>query len=440
LTLERRLPLLVLLAGLPGSAIALVWAWTGDHGVEVRWTVTVIVLGVWLGSAIAVRERVVRPLQVVSNLLAALREGDYSVRGAGASDRDTLGMVMTEINALGSTLQSQRLGAMEATALLRTVMAEIDVAIFAFDGAGVLRLVNGGGERLLEQPAERLLGRTAAALGLDRFLGDDAPRSLDATFPGGTGRWEARRRRFRQDGRPHELLVLTDLSHTLREEERLAWQRIIRVLGHEINNSLAPIKSISRSLKRIILRQPRPADAETEIQHGLTVIEERSAALGRFLQAYARLARLPKPARREMSVEAWVRRVVDLEERLPVHLRGGPPVTIRADSDQLDQLLINLVQNAVDAVAAAGGGAVDVGWGVDDGALVVEVLDTGPGVADTANLFVPFFTTKPAGSGIGLALSRQIAEAHRGTLSLRNRADTRGAVARLTLPLSQPAD
>jgi nitrogen fixation/metabolism regulation signal transduction histidine kinase len=440
MTLERRLPLLVLLAGLPGSAIALGWAWTGDHGVEVRWTVTVVVLGVWLGSAIAVRERVVRPLQVVSNLLAALREGDYSVRGAGASDGDTLGMVMTEINALGSTLQSQRLGAMEATALLRTVMAEIDVAIFAFDGAGVLRLVNGGGERLLEQPADRLLGRTAAALGLDRFLGDDAPRSLDATFPGGTGRWEARRRRFRQDGRPHELLVLTDLSHTLREEERLAWQRIIRVLGHEINNSLAPIKSISRSLKRIILRQPRPADAETEIQHGLTVIEERSAALGRFLQAYARLARLPKPVRREMSVEAWVRRVVDLEERLPVHLRGGPPVSIRADSDQLDQLLINLVQNAVDAVAATGGGAVDVGWAVDDGALVVEVLDTGPGVADTANLFVPFFTTKPAGSGIGLALSRQIAEAHRGTLSLRNRADTRGAVARLTLPLSQPAD
>jgi two-component system, NtrC family, nitrogen regulation sensor histidine kinase NtrY len=434
LPLERRIPLLVLFAGLPAAVVAFVWLWTGNHGVEVRWTLSVVILVIWLGCAIAARERVVRPLQVLSNLLAGLREGDYSVRGAGGSESDALGMVMTEVNALGGTLQMQRLGALEATALLRTVIAELDVAVFAFDEHGRLRLVNRGGERLLDQPSERLLGRTAAALGLDDHLRDGAPRLVDATFPGGAGRWEVRRRWFREDGLPHQLLVLTDLSHALREEERLAWQRIIRVLSHEINNSLAPIKSISRTLRRLMARQPRTADCDEEVQHGLAVIEGRSGSLSRFLQSYARLAQLPKPDRRVMRVEDWVRTVAGLEERLRVDVRPGPPAEVRADRDQLDQLLINLVRNAVDAAIETGGG-VAAGWELDGGQLRVFVEDEGPGLADTANLFVPFFTTKPSGSGIGLALSRQIAEAHGGTLTLEDRRDARGCIATLRLPV-----
>ena len=434
LPIESRMPLLVLLGGVPGVIVALVWLWTGDHGIEVRWTLTVVVVVTWVAAAIVARERVIRPLQTLSNLLSGLREGDYSVRGAGANDSDALGIAMTEINALGNTLQAQRLGAMEATALLRTVMAEIDSAIFAFDGDGKLRLVNREGERLLGQPLERLLGRPAAALGLDVYLRDDAPRTLEIPNEAGATRWEVRRRAFRQDGLPHHLLVLTDVSHVLREEERLAWQRIVRVLSHEINNSLAPIKSIARSLQRVLKREPRSPDWEEEALHGLDVIEGRSGSLSRFLQAYARLAQLPKPVRRPVDVAAWVCRVVELEERMPVALCPGPATTVLADGDQLDQLLINIVRNAVDAALDAGGG-VAVSWSSDDGAVIVTVEDEGPGLSDTANLFVPFFTTKPNGTGIGLALSRQIAEAHGGVLTLENRDDRRGVRARLRLPL-----
>jgi two-component system nitrogen regulation sensor histidine kinase NtrY len=428
------MPLLVLLGGLPGVAVSLVWLWTGDHGIEVRWTLTVVVVVAWVAAAMVARERVIRPLQTLSNLLSGLREGDYSVRGAGANEHDALGIAMTEINALGNTLQAQRLGALEATALLRTVMAEIDSAIFAFDDDEKLRLVNREGERLLGQPLERLLGRDATALGLDVYLRDDAPRTLDLSNDAGVTRWEVRRRAFRQDGLPHHLLVLTDVSHVLREEERLAWQRIVRVLSHEINNSLAPIKSIARSLQRVLKRQPRSADWEEEALHGLDVIEGRSGSLSRFLQAYARLAQLPKPVRRPVDVAVWVRRVVELEERMTVALCPGPAVAVLADGDQLDQLLINIVRNAVDAALDAGGGVV-VSWSSDDGAVVVTVEDEGPGLSDTVNLFVPFFTTKPNGTGIGLALSRQIAEAHGGVLTLENRDDRSGVRARLRLPL-----
>jgi two-component system nitrogen regulation sensor histidine kinase NtrY len=434
IALESRVPRIVLLGGLPGVIVSLFWLWTADIGIEVRWTLTVVVVVTWLAAALIARERVIRPLQTLSNLLSGLREGDYSVRGAGASDQDALGVAVTEINALGNTLQAQRLGAMEATALLRTVIAEIDAAIFAFDADTTLRLVNREGERLLGQPAERLLGRDAATLGLGVYLHDDAPRTLEMVHDGHNTRWEVRRRAFRQDGLPHQLLVLTDVSHVLREEERLAWQRIVRVLSHEINNSLAPIKSIARSLQRVLKREPRSADWEQEALHGLDVIEGRSGSLSRFLQAYARLAQLPKPTRRPVDVDAWVRRVVELEERMPVAVCPGPPTTILADRDQLDQLLINIVRNGVDAAADAGGG-VTVSWTTDDAAVVVTVEDEGPGLAETANLFVPFFTTKPNGTGIGLALSRQIAEGHGGMLTLENREDRSGVRARLRLPL-----
>jgi PAS domain S-box-containing protein len=427
------------LGGLPGVVVSLVWLWTGEHGIEVRWTLTVLVVVVWLAAAATARERVVRPLQTLSNLLSGLREGDYSVRGAGANENDALGIAMTEINALGNTLQAQRLGALEATALLRTVMTEIDAAIFAFGSDDTLRLVNREGERLLGQPTERLLGRRADTLGLGEYLREDAPRTLEMTHDGRSTRWEVRRRAFRQDGLPHQLLVLTDVSHVLREEERLAWQRIVRVLSHEINNSLAPIKSIARTLQRVLKRQPRAPDWEQEALHGLDVIEGRSGSLSRFLQAYAQLAQLPKPVTRRVDVETWVRRVVELEDRMAVVVCPGAATTVYADGDQLDQLLINLVRNAVDAVADTGGD-VRVSWSSEDAAVVVTVEDDGPGLAETANLFVPFFTTKPNGTGIGLALSRQIAEAHGGVLTLENRTDRSGVRALLRLPFKARRD
>jgi nitrogen fixation/metabolism regulation signal transduction histidine kinase len=432
---ERRIRLLTFLTGLPGVLVTAALLWHGGYTPKVQWTLGALVVLLWWGFAFALIERAVRPVQTLANLLAALREGDYSIRSRLARDDDALGLAMREVNALGETLREQRLGALEATALLRKVMEEIDVAIFTFNADARLVLVNNAGRRLLGQPVERMRGASASELGLAEFLEGEAPRAVDRAFPGGVGRWEIRRGDFRQGGLPHRLLVLSDLSRTLREEERQAWQRLIRVLGHEINNSLAPIKSIAGSLRGLLARDERPPDLADDLARGLAVISGRAESLARFMGAYARLARLPAPRFEPLDVESWVRRVTALETRLPVAVEPGPPMSIRADGDQLDQLLINLVRNAADASLETGGG-VRVGWERHNGRLEVWVRDEGPGLAETANLFVPFFTTKPQGSGIGLALSRQIAEAHGGTLTLENRRDRAGCRARLVLPLS----
>ncbi|MGH7616160.1 MAG: sensor histidine kinase [Gemmatimonadaceae bacterium] len=429
---------LTLVAGLPGVVASMVLLWIGGYSAKVQWTIGLVVIGGWVITALMLRERVVRPLQTLSNMLAALREGDYSIRARGAERDDALGLAFLESNLLGETLRTQRLGAMEATTLLRTVMGEIDVAVFAFDEDGRLRLVNRAGERLLAQSAERLLGRTAEQVGLADPLSGASPRTMDVTFPGGAGRWEVRRGSFRQDGRPHTLLVLADVSRTLREEELQAWQRLVRVLSHEINNSLAPIKSITGSLATLLERRPRPADADDDLRRGLTVIGGRSEALVRFMSSYARLARLPAPQRVPLEVGTWVRRIAALETRLAVAVVEGPPTTVRADGDQLDQLLINLVRNAVDASLETEGG-VRIRWSRQNGTVSLLVEDDGPGIANSTNLFVPFFTTKPQGSGIGLVLCRQIAEAHGGSLSLENRAGHRGSVATLRLDVDDRA-
>lgn len=433
---ERRVLLLALLAGLPGVALSLALLLSGPYSGPLRFMLGASVLALWCGFAFAVRSTVVRPLQTLSNLLAALREEDFSFRARVHGRDDALGGAFAEVNALATTLHEQRSGALEATALLRKVMEEIDVAVFTFDGDERLRLVNRAGERLLGRPAEQLLGRRAEELHLDQALADGAAPVLELALPGGSGRWEARRTTFRQGGLPHRLLVLSNVSRALREEERQAWQRLIRVLGHELNNSLAPIRSLAESLQALLERPERAGDWEDDMRRGLAVIGGRAGALSRFMEAYARIARLPPPQRKSVDVREAVERVARLETRLQVELQPGPAVTLQADPDQLEQLLINLVRNAADAASETGGG-VRVAFRLDPEAHWLElwVEDDGPGLPPAANLFVPFFTTKPQGSGVGLVLSRQIAEAHDGSLALEDRAPAPGCRAILRLPL-----
>jgi nitrogen fixation/metabolism regulation signal transduction histidine kinase len=373
------------------------------------------------------------PLQTMANLLEALRESDFSFRARGARRDDPLGETLLEINALADTLRDERLGSLEATALLRTVMAEIDVAVFAFDDERRLRLVNRAGERLLGRPVEQLMSRTAEEMGLGACLEGSAPRVLNIALPGGSGQWQVRREHFRQGGLPHTLVVLSDVSAPLRQQERDAWHRLLRVLGHELNNSLAPIKSIAGSLETIAAQDPMPEDWRTDMRRGLGIIASRTDALSRFTTAYTALARLPKPNLRPVDLAGLVERVARLETRKTIRVEAGRPVTIEADPDQLEQLLINLMRNAVDAALETGGN-VNVGWIQNSHRVSVFIDDEGPGLANQSNLFVPFFTTKAQGSGIGLVLGRQIAEAHGGSLTLEPRPGGRGARATVVLP------
>jgi two-component system, NtrC family, nitrogen regulation sensor histidine kinase NtrY len=432
---ETRVLFLALATGAAGLIYALVDLWlVGDHSPKVQWTFTLLIVGCWLSFAYAVRNAVVRPLQTLSNMQAALREGDFSIRARQDGAPDALSELMFEVNALSEALHEQRLGNFEASALLKTVMSEIDVAVFAFDSDQRLRITNRAGERLIGMPVERANGLTARELELTDLFEGESAHTIERSFPGGTGRYSVKRSRFRQGGVPHDLIVIADLSRALREEERQAWQRLVRVLGHELNNSLAPIKSIGQSLVDIIRRPQRAPDWEDDMKRGLHIITERADALTRFMQDYSRLARLPKPQRRPMDVGELVRRIVALEQRVPVELEPGPDVQVNADPDQLEQLLINLLRNAVDASLETQG-KVCAGWERNGNQLSIWIDDEGPGIANAANLFVPFFTTKQGGSGIGLALSRQIAEAHGGVITLQNRASGQGCQARFTLPI-----
>lgn len=390
-----------------------------------------------LGALAALRWRRLREarrLQTLANLLSALREEDYSIRAIDARRGDPLGDALVEANLLADAMATQRREALEASALLRTVMEEIDVAVLAFDEEGRVRLANRAAERLLALPASQLLGLPAGAVGAQPLL-DDGPGTIERVFPGGSGRFGVRRTTFRERGRPMRLVVVTNLGELLREEERTAWMRLIRVLGHEMGNSLGPIRSIAESLEGRARRAPHPDPSVREdLERGLTIVKERSASLARFLEGYTRLARLPKPSPGVVAVASWVHDAAALEARVPIEIAGGPDLRLRADRDQLDPMLINLIRNAAEASLETGG-AVRLSWRLIGSFVEVRVEDDGPGLADPANLFVPFFTTKPGGSGIGLVLARQIAEAHGGSLALENRRDATGCVARVRLPV-----
>ena len=450
---EARVRIYCLIFGLPTIALCVVLLWRASLTMQLT-VVGGVVLALLLLSSLLMEE-VVRPLQTLANVVASLRELDYSFRARGANRSDALGELSAEINALADLLQSQRLGELEATALLRRVIDSMDAPVLSFDQARRLRLVNPAAERVLLLDAERDSGRRAGQLDLDHLIDapDEGVIALDARAEGtGTtgrkpGRWMVRRSNFRQRGVPHVLVLLSDVSSALREEERTAWQRLIRVLGHEINNSLAPIKSIAGSLLARIPHESGSANGTSDFARGLTIIEGRAESLNRFVQAYRQLAQLPPPVMRPVPLRPLLERVVALETRMNVALAAIPEIDVTADPDQFEQLLINLVKNAVEAVMSAredGGvsalaedsaAAVTLSASELPDAVAISVEDSGLGLSNTANLFVPFYTTKKNGSGVGLALVRQIAEGHGGSVSLRNREDAPGCVAEVRIPL-----
>lgn len=442
LSFERRLRLWLYLLGLPMAVLC--WLLLRRYSVEPleqSFILLALALG-WMFAVSILVEQIIRPLQTLANVVAALREDDYSFRARGGQRNDALGDLALEVNRLASMLQGQRAGALEAMALVERVMGSMQSPVLAFDPDGRLRLLNTAGEEAFGLRIPTALGHSATQLKLERLLNveDDEVISLGAGQH--SARWVVKRTSFRLRGIPHTLLVLSDVSAALREEERIAWERLIRVLGHEINNSLTPIKSIAGSLRgRLAALNEVPGD-QSDFERGLEVIENRSESLNRFLQAYRQLMGLPAPKLRAVPLAGLVQRVAELERRVAVTVTGSENIVLQIDADHIEQALINLVRNAADAAlspdADGGGGArVEISWQIAGAEVVIAVLDNGPGLTNAGNLFVPFYTTKPGGTGIGLVLAQQIAQAHRGSVQLANRTDGHvGCRADLRLPLA----
>ncbi|MBZ5688283.1 MAG: ATP-binding protein [Acidobacteriia bacterium] len=448
---EHRISLYSFLVALPALLVSTVLVWMQPWSTSSRLALTGAELFVWWLLALALQEQTTRPLQTLANVIGSLREEDYSFRARNATADDALGELSLEVNALADMLSSEKVRTIEATALLQRVVDEIDAPLFAFDPATQLRLVNPAGEHLLRQNRIRMMGRKAKELGLHECLTATNETVVELNVGESQVRWLLRRSSFRQAGVPHTLVVLSDVSRALREEERRAWQRLIRVLGHELSNSLAPIKSIAGSLSSRVQSTDIDPAVRSDLQRGLEIIETRSASLQRFLEAYRKLAQMPKPNLKDVPLGALVSRVAALEVRVKVCVREGPEVIFQADPDQLEQMLINLIRNAADAVLENTDAAakepcepgaltqvadVIVRWDADANQVMLAIEDQGPGLLNPANVFTPFYTTKPNGSGVGLVLCRQIAEAHGGSIEISNRQDSHGCLVKVVLPRS----
>lgn len=446
---KRRIALWSFLVAAPGILVSAVLIWLQVWSLRSKVILLSLEVLAWWVLAMTLREQFTRPLQTLANVIASLREGDYSFRARSAVSGDALGDLALEINALANQLSEQHAGAVEAAALLRRVVEEIDVPLFAFDPDQRLRLVNAAGARLLLHPAEKMQGQKADELGLKECLSCKNGALLTLDLGGAEARWLVRRSSFRQKGIPHKLIVLSDVSWALKEEERKAWQRLIRVLGHELNNSLAPIKSIAGSLRSRITHLQISVEERRDFQKGLDIIETRAASLNRFLQAYRHLAQMPPPAPRECALGPMVTRIAALETRVAVHTTAGPETVLMADPDQIEQMLINLLRNAAEAAlerlrpTRSNGEPlspqqdepeVRIRWETTDKDVLIAIEDNGPGLSNPHNVFVPFYTTKASGSGIGLVLSRQIVEAHGGSIELSNRSAEHGCLVKIVLP------
>src|SRR5215469_12588076 len=445
---ERRVTRYAALLVTPCFVASAVLIWLQTWSLQSKLLLIGAQLLVSLLIGLALYDHIIRPLQTLANVVGALREQDYSFRARMAVPNDALGELSLEVNALADLLAHHRSDAIEATVLVERVVEEVDIPIFAFDPAQRLRLVNSAGEKLLQQPSSRVLGLPASQLRLEETLRCENESLVELHFSS-DARWFVRRSTFRQSGIPHTLVVLSDVSRALREEERRAWQRLIRVMGHELNNSLAPIKSIAGSLNARLSETNLEDDQRQDFERGLAIIEARAASLNRFLQAYRQLAQLPSPSLQRCSLSVLVTRVAALESRVHISVHPGPEVALIADPDQLEQMLINLLRNAAEAVLEGRNsngskpsseemsGEVIFAWTLTGSDVILTIEDSGPGLMNPGNVFVPFYTTKPQGSGIGLVLSRQIAEGHGGSLELANRIDRRGCVVKVRLPRAE---
>ena len=375
----------------------------------------------------------------LSNLLDAMVQGDYSLRARPSDGDEALNELVDSINSLSVRLNKQRIETTESQLLLTTVINHIDVAILALNENNELVLTNPAAKKLLQIPAELQefdLIKSFSQFDQIAAMNSGNSQVMSLSFANQQGKFNVHLEEYRENGKPQKLVFVTDVSTMLRSEERNAWQALVRVISHEINNSLAPIASLSQSLRRLLARKEDLESHKDYLVEGLSIISQRSNSLTEFVNSYKQIASLPEPKKQANSVLELVNKTVALYPDESIEVRNIDDITLFIDAVQFEQVLINLVKNAIEAIKNTGeAGKVVIHGQVNGTVFTLSLVDDGTGVSNVGNLFVPFYTTKSKGSGIGLVLCRQIVEAHGGKLSLTNRVGLSGCIATIELPL-----
>ncbi|SFV07656.1 sensor histidine kinase [Pseudoduganella namucuonensis] len=380
-------------------------------------------------------EHILSLFRALTGTVTSYKDGDFSF-SLHWPQNDELSDLVAAHNELGRVLREQRLGLVQRELLLDTMVQNTPVAMLLVSEGGPIVYANVAARQLLHQ------GRRLEGHRIDAILEQATPALREAMARGGDGLFTAgadadgadeedvyhlARRSFNLNGRRHELLLLRQLTQELRRQEVQTWKKVIRVISHELNNSLAPLTSLAHSGAELVRR------GQTErLPQILATIEERSRHLETFILGYARFAKLPTPRLEEHD---WAAFTGQLAHQAQFTLAGELPLErVFFDGAQMEQALLNLLKNAHESGSPPEGVSLEVRR--VQGVVRIDVQDRGPGMSETVltNALVPFYSTKRSGTGLGLALAREIAEAHGGRITLANR-DGGGLTVTMVLPL-----
>jgi len=427
---EKRILTTILWAILPSYFLALFLLWHIDTSFYLQSLVTIFLSAIVGFSFHLFYYDIKDQFISLANLVEALNVGDFSLRGKAEVGQSGHSDLIRQINKLADSLTTARYDFKESQLLLAKVIKQIKVAIIACNEQGKITMVNPETELLLGLNESKLSHKTLADVNLAQVTQLKSNSIEKLTLGSRTARWHIFKDGFRDQGQQHTLYIFSDLDLLLSQQEQEAWKNLVRVLSHEINNSLAPIISLASTLDKLTARSDIELDDKEDIQSGLKIIQDRATSLKHFLAGYRVLTHLPQPKRKLVNVVPVIEQVVSLL-KYPVTVTLPPQLTLSIDVAQFEQCLINLLKNAYEASGKES--EIDLRLINKAGSVALYILDKGPGIQNLDNVFVPLFTTKAQGTGIGLSLCKQIIEGHQGQLHLSNRAEG-GCQVEIVLP------
>jgi len=427
---QHKLVLLVCLPCFFVTAIALHWAEVSYYLISF---ILIILVLICAYAVVASRQNSQYQIRTLSNLIESMIDGDYSLRGRAQTNK-AFQELLDLINSLAETLSQHKLEARESRMLLERIMEQMDAMVLATNEQGNVVMANASANKLIFGGREQNTPIELASLPIGNEILEAQSGIIEFNHSQLSGEYFLFKEGFLSEGKPHQLYMLTNAERLLMEKERQAWQSLLRVLSHEMNNSLTPIATISQSMQQKLQQQDQAIDRQALLS-GVGIINERADALSAFIASYSQLSHLPQPNKSSFSLNTVLTNLAPLFPGTSILFEGDERV-INADKGQFEQVLINLLKNAVEAMADAKEKLVEINWQQDEKWLHIHICDNGTGIANLDNLFVPFYTTKSQGSGIGLTLCRQIMFNHNGLIKLINRSEKPGVEAVLSLPIA----